>query len=91
MGTGERCRPGIHPAALLRLPLFLLEGQWDEAEGLATVTASDARGITSTGWWRSSISPRSPGCGATAGSAWRAVRQGLPAGSATEPGTAIFS
>jgi DNA-binding CsgD family transcriptional regulator len=74
------------PARFLCLPLLMLEGRWEEAERLALAGSTEAEIL---GYWTNALGhlgalARLRG---EAGRAWRAVRDALPAGSATEPGT----
>jgi DNA-binding CsgD family transcriptional regulator len=74
----------------VRLPLLALEGEWDEAEWLATAGSTEekesALGRTRAQRYLAEVAHRR----GDPERAWRAVQAGLPTGSATEPGTAVL-
>ncbi len=75
------------PRRFVRLSLLLLEGEWEEAERIASVVSGEAQGLIhyrmmALGHLAALALPR----GDTE-RAWWAVNSVLPAGAATEPGT----
>jgi DNA-binding CsgD family transcriptional regulator len=82
--------PATVPPQFPYLPLLVLEGDWDEAERLAVAVSAEEWGLkdfpTLALRYRATLLHIR---GDTAG-AWRAVREGLPGGHATAPGTVVF-
>jgi tetratricopeptide (TPR) repeat protein len=79
--------PAAVPSRFLHLPLLVLEGEWEEAERLALVASTEGRGnivfrtmalryLAALARQRGDIAR-----------AWWVVRERLPLGTATEPGT----
>jgi ATP/maltotriose-dependent transcriptional regulator MalT len=74
----------------MRVPIMLLEGEWDDADQIATAVAAVVQGnLNNQAWAWSYLATLAQLRGETE-RAWQAIRQGLPAGSVTEPGTVTF-
>jgi DNA-binding NarL/FixJ family response regulator len=69
---------------------MLLEGQWDEANELATVVAAEVQGNLNNQAWALTYLATLAQLRGDVERAWQVIRQGLPAGSVTEPGTVTF-
>jgi ATP/maltotriose-dependent transcriptional regulator MalT len=82
--------PPSIPPRFVRLPLLVLEGEWEEAEQLAGTASAEGRGhvaFRATALGHLAVLARLRGDAERA--RW-AVREVLPAGSATVPGTVAF-
>jgi DNA-binding CsgD family transcriptional regulator len=74
----------------MQLPLLVLEGRWIEAERLALAGSTEMRGLI---YQRATALKHLASLASLRGDserAWRAIREWLPFGTATEPGTVAF-
>jgi DNA-binding CsgD family transcriptional regulator/tetratricopeptide (TPR) repeat protein len=82
--------PTTIPARYMRVPIMLLEGEWDEADQLATVVAAETQGnLNMQARALTQLAMLAQLRGETE-RAWQMIRHGLPEGSTTEPGTVLF-
>jgi DNA-binding CsgD family transcriptional regulator len=82
--------PATIPARFRSVPIMLLEGQWDEANELATVVAAEVQGNLNNQAWALTYLATLAQLRGDVERTWQVIRQGLPAGSVTEPGTVTF-
>ncbi|MGI8854226.1 MAG: AAA family ATPase [Thermomicrobiales bacterium] len=79
--------PASIPPRFARLPLLIIDGQWEEAGRLAAAGSAETRGLVQFRTMALRYLAVLSGWRGDAERAWWAVREGLPAGSATAPGT----
>jgi DNA-binding CsgD family transcriptional regulator/tetratricopeptide (TPR) repeat protein len=82
--------PDVGSSRFVRLPLLVLEGRWAEAEQLALADSMEKRGLN---YQRVVAHKYLASLARLRGEperAWWAIRESLPSGTATEPGTVAF-
>jgi transcriptional regulator with XRE-family HTH domain/tetratricopeptide (TPR) repeat protein len=82
--------PSTIPARYMSLPLLVVEGEWDEAERLAVMGSAEERGDIGFRAYALRYLATVAQMRGDVERAWWAVRELLPAGAATEPGTVPF-